>query len=78
MPGPFDNKFLSEKDSLVKGLEDLAEYLGDDDAKQVHLPHLNLRQVESESANSECGDMEDPRFGEQLFSNRKYVSREEA
>ena len=48
-----DEKFLQEKDSLIKGLEDIAEFLGDEDAKKVKLRHTALRRhVSVESANS--------------------------
>ncbi len=50
---PSDDKFIQEKDSLIQGLEDIAEYLGDDDAKKVTLRHTALRShVSVESANS--------------------------
>lgn len=48
-----DDKFLQEKDSLIQALEDIAEYLGDEDAKKVTLRHTALRShVSVESANS--------------------------
>ncbi len=54
MPQNTDDKFLQEKDSLVKNLEDIAEFLGDEDAKKVSLKHTVLRShVSAESAN--CG-----------------------
>ncbi len=48
-----DDKFIQEKDSLIQALEDIAEYLGDDDAKKVKLRHTALRShVSVESANN--------------------------
>lgn len=52
MPHTTDDKFLQEKDSLVKKLEEIAEFLGDEDAKKVTLSHTILNShVSAESAN---------------------------
>lgn len=50
---PSDDKLIQEKDSLIRALEDIADYLGDEDAKKVTLRHTALRShVSVESANS--------------------------
>ena len=53
MPQSPDDKFLREKNSLLEQLTDIAEYLGDEDAKQVTLNQSPLtRHVSTESANA--------------------------
>lgn len=52
-----DNNIFRHKESLIKNLEDLVEYLGDEDAKNVSLDNLenasSSMQLDTVSANSE-------------------------
>jgi len=57
MPNLTDDKFLRDKESLVQNLEDIVEFLGDEDAKKVTLTHTVLtRHVSTVSANSSSED----------------------
>lgn len=52
-----DKNIFRQKESLIKHLEDLVEYLGDEDAKQVSLENASSSMhLDTVSANSEKQD----------------------
>lgn len=55
-----DKNFLQQKETLIERLEELVDYLGDDDAKQVSLDtNTSSLQLDTVSANSEKHDKRD-------------------
>jgi len=54
-----DKNFIQQKESLIESLKDIADFLGDEDAKKVSLTNSETPvQLDAASANSETENAE--------------------